>query len=84
MLIAFAFRGQQLLLITLLCVSIVNNNAVYMILQRHWKHPLYVHNYYPRSCPTFSQSQRSLTVSRHCCRPYYYRVPIGKWTPLFY
>jgi len=63
MLIAFAFQGQQLLLITSLCVSIVNNNAVYMILLCHRKHPLYVHNYYPCSCPMFSQSQHSLTVS---------------------
>jgi len=63
MLIAFDFWGQQLLLITSLCVIIVNNNAVHTMLLRHRKHPLYVPNYYHRSCPAFSQSQGCLAVS---------------------
>jgi len=75
MLIAFAFRGQQLL-----CVRIANN-AVHTILLRHWKHPLCVHNYYPRSFPTSANHRAAWPWARRCCRSYYYRVPVGKWTP---
>src|SRR6218665_883236 len=39
-------------LTTLLCTSIVNNNAMYMILLRHRKHHLYVYNHLEKSVPT--------------------------------
>jgi len=55
-----------------------------LILLRHREHRLYVHNYYSRTCLTCSQSQDSVTVSPRCCQPYYYTVPVGKWTPMLF